>query len=152
MRLHRNMLRAWRSICFLNDYIRLLKALVYIPMPNTKAMADIGAFLGSYAEVGRVVVRNGMMFVYKRSAFRHCFNSIEHARQWLVLHINQVERLIRLPFCRRGNGSYRVADKTRALYSQYRLILNLTTIAAKLTNIIQRQHNDRFGYSRGINF
>src|SRR5579884_3442344 len=75
MWLHRHVLRARRSIGFLNHYLRLLKALVYLTMPDTKTMADIGAFLRSYAEVGRVVVRNGMMFVYKRRALCYCLDS-----------------------------------------------------------------------------
>ena len=92
-----------------------------------------------------------MVFVYKRSAFRCGLDSIEHAGQLLVLHLNQVQRLISLPFRRRGNGGYRITHKTHALCGQHRLILNLTAIATKLANVIRRQHNDRFGHSRGIN-
>src|SRR5438477_2422621 len=118
MRFHRNMLRARRSICLLNHDLRLLEALLHVTMPNAKAMADIAALLWTYAEIGCIVVRNGMMFVYKRGAFRCGLDSIEQAGQWFVLHLNQVQRLISLTFRRCGNGGYRITHKTHALCGQ----------------------------------
>src|SRR5260370_15422997 len=147
VRFHRSMLGARRSICFLNDHLCLLETLLYIAMPDAKAMANIGAFLGTYAEVGSIVVRDGMMFMHKWCSFRHCLDSIEHSWKSLVLYINQVESLIGFLFRRRSNSHHRIAHKTYTVTGQHRLILNLTTVAAKVTDIIWCKHDNGIGDS-----
>ena len=116
-------------------------------MPDAKAVANIGALLWTYAEVGSIVVRDGMMFMHKWCSFRYRLDSIEHAWKSLILYVNQVESLISFLFCRRSNSHHRITHKTHTVAGQHRLILNLTPVAAKVTDIVWCKHDNRIGNS-----
>ena len=88
-----------------------------------------------------------MMFMHKWRSFRYRLDSIEHAWKSLILYVNQVESLISFPFCRRSNSHHRIAHKTHTVAGQHRLILNLTAVAAEVTDIVWCKHDNRIGNS-----
>ena len=141
MRFHVGVLCASHSECLFNDHIGVSKALPCITMPDAKAMADVGALLGTQTEVCGIIIRDRVILVDERRSLRDRRDCIIDRREFFILHVDQVERLFRFAPRRCGNGCNRVTGETHALSGKHRLILDLAAIVAQFPYILWRKYN-----------
>src|SRR5258708_13449202 len=150
MRFHMGMLCTRRVKCLFNNYICACEALLCIAMPNTKMMTNICALQGTYTKIGRIIIRDRMMFMDKGCALGNRLYSVKDAWELFILHIDLAQGLISFAPCRCSNCHDRIACETNAIYGKHGLILDLATVMAKIANTVWGKHNNALGYIRRI--